>query len=74
MSTFPGVTDAMLDVEDWEKGRIMPGRWREVKAEVMKKATFLHSNNYRRNASDVRDKYAEMFCSLEAVLWQWMMI
>jgi|TergutMp193P3_1026864.scaffolds.fasta_scaffold26680_3 hypothetical protein len=73
-STFPGVTDGMLDVENWEEGRIIPGCWRQVKAEGMKNATFLHSNNYRRNASDVRDKYAEMFCSSEVVPWQWMMI
>lgn len=73
-STYPGVTDGMLDVENWEEGRIKPGCWRQVKAEGMKNATFLHSNNYRRNASDVRDKYAEMFCSSEVVPWQWMMI
>jgi hypothetical protein len=74
MSTFPGVTDGMLDVEDWVEGRIIPGCWRQVKAERMKNATFLHSNNYRRNANHVRDKYAEMFCSSEVVPWQWMMI
>ena len=67
MSTFPGVTDRMLDIEDWEEGRIIPGGWRLVKAEGMKNATFLHSNTYRINASDVRDKYAEMFCSSEVV-------
>jgi hypothetical protein len=73
-STFPGVTDGMLDVEAWEEGRIIPGCWRQVKAEGMKNATVLHCNNYTRNASDVRDKYAEMFCSSEVVPWQWMMI
>jgi len=61
-STFFGVTDGMLDVENWEDGRIIPGCWRQVKGEGMKNATFLHSNNYRRNASGVRNKYAEMFC------------
>jgi hypothetical protein len=45
-----------------------------MKAEGMKNATFLHSNNYGNNARDVRDNYAEMFCSLEVVPWQWMMI
>jgi len=40
-----------------------------VKAEGMRNATFLHSSNYRRNASDVRDKYAAMFCSWEVVPW-----
>jgi len=73
-STRRGVTDGMLGVENWEEGRIIPGCWRPVKAEGMKNATFLHSNSYRRNASDVRDKYAEMFCSSEVVPWQWMMI
>jgi len=56
----------MLDVENWEERRIIAGCWRQVKAGGMKNATFPHSN-YRRNASDVRDKYAEMFCSSEVV-------
>jgi hypothetical protein len=43
----------MLDVEDWEEGRIVPGCWRQMKAEGITNATFLHSNNYRRNARDV---------------------
>jgi len=73
-STFPGVTDRMLDVENLEKGRIIPGCWRQVKVEGMKNATFLHSNNYRRNASDLQNKYVEMFCSSEVVPWQWIMI
>jgi len=73
-STFSGVTDGMLDVENWEDGGIIPGCWRQVRAEGIKNATLLYSNSYRRNASDVRDKYAEMFCSLELVPWQWMMI
>ena len=73
-STFPGVTAGMLDVEDWEEGRIIPGCWQQVKAEGMKNATFSHSNNYRRKASNVQDKYADMFCSSEVVPWQWMMI
>jgi len=64
----------MLDVEGWEEGRIIPGCCRQMKAEGMKNATFLHSNNYRRNASNVRDKYAEMSCSSEVAPWQWMMI
>ena len=72
-STSPGVMDGMLDVEDWEEGRIIPGCWRQVKA-GMKNPTFPHSSSYRRNASDVRDKYAEKFCSPEVVPWQWMMI
>jgi hypothetical protein len=66
-STFPGVTDGVLDVEDWEEGRIISGCWRQMKAEGMKNATFLHSNNYGRNARDVRDNYVEMFCSSEVV-------
>jgi hypothetical protein len=73
-STLPGVTDGMLDVEDWEEGRIIPGCWRQMKVEGMKNATSLHSNNYRRNVRDVRDNYAEMFCSSEVVPWQWTMI
>jgi len=73
-STFPDVTDGMLDVENWEEGRFIPGCWWQVKAEGMKNATFLHSNYYRRNASNVRDKYAKMFCSSEVVPWQWMII
>jgi len=73
-STFPGVSDRMLDVEKWEEGRIILGCWQQVKAEGMRNATFLHSNNYRRNVSDVQDKYAEMFCSSEVVSWRWMMI
>jgi len=73
-STFSGVGDGMLDVENWEEGRIIPGCWRQVKPEGMKNAAFIHSNNYRRNASDVRDKYAEMFCSSEFVPWQWVMV
>ena len=55
-------------------GRIITGCWRQVKAEGMTKATFLHSHNYRRNVSDVRDKYAAMFWSSEVVPWQWLMI
>jgi len=65
-STFSGVTDGMLDVEKWGEGRIIPGCWRQVKAEGMKNANFLH-NNYRRYTSDVIDKYAEMFCLSEFV-------
>jgi hypothetical protein len=59
----------MLDVENWEDEIILPGCWQQVKAEGMKNATFLHRNNYRRNASDVRDRYGEMFCSSEVVPW-----
>jgi hypothetical protein len=72
-SIFPGVTDGILDVDDWEEGRIIPGCWRQMKAAGMK-ATFLHSNNYGRNARDVRDNYAKIFCSSEVVPWQLMMI
>jgi hypothetical protein len=73
-STFPGVTDGIHDVEDWEEGRIILGCWRQMKAEGMKNATILHSNNYVNYARDVRDNYVEMFCSSEVVPWQWMMI
>jgi len=64
-STFSGVTDGMFDVKNWEEGRIVPGCWRPVKAEGMNNAIFLQSNNHRSNARYVRDKFAEMFCSLE---------
>jgi hypothetical protein len=64
----------MLGVENWGEGRIIPGCWRQERAEGMQNATLLHSNNHRRNESDVQDKYAEMFCLSEVVPWQWMMI
>jgi hypothetical protein len=52
----------MLDVEDWEEGRIIPACCRQVKEEGMKNAAFLHSNNYTRGHNKVTSYIHWVIC------------
>ena len=57
----------------WQDGRIIPDSWRQdlTRANGMINVSFIHSNNYRKDASATRDQYAELLCSSHVVPWKW---
>lgn len=69
----PSNPDGLLDVEAMGPGTLTPGP-RDISANGMRNAYFIHSNNHSRLASEVRNKFAELFCTSETVPWQWTMI
>ncbi|CAB3249254.1 unnamed protein product [Arctia plantaginis] len=55
-------TPELVDGEDFSSGTIRNGSWRSIPtAGVDELMTPLSSNNYSRNAKDLRDRYADYF-------------
>jgi hypothetical protein len=69
------VEQEFVDSENWNQGKVIPGQWRSSRnyglIDVSKP---LSSNNHARNATAVRDFYANMFVTTDIVPWQWNMI
>lgn len=70
------ITSATTDMENLDEGTITPGSWRSQEgpkglADITKS---LGSNNYSRQASEVRDKFADYFIGKGSVSWQNKMI
>lgn len=59
----------MIDIEDIETGQILPGSWRQIPS-AMERLENQRSNNYGRQASAIRDSYANYFMTTGAVPWQ----
>ena len=57
----PYISVGLMDVELWEEGRLLPGRWRENERKSFRKIHIVSSNNHRKSASVIRDSYAEEF-------------
>ncbi|CAK1590979.1 unnamed protein product [Parnassius mnemosyne] len=68
-------TPELVDGEDFSSGTIRNGSWRSIPtAGVDELMTPLSSNNYSRNAKDLRDRYADYFVGPGKVSWQDRMI
>lgn len=65
-----------VDTEDINTGCITPGSWRQIdRMNVLRSLNIsLGSHNYTREASNVRNEYAEYFSGRGAVPWQLNMI
>lgn len=59
-----------VDSEDLHSGEVIPGLWRSV-TDGLTSITQIGSNNYKREAEEIRDTYATYFCNEGAVEWQW---
>lgn len=58
-------TPELIDEEDFISGTIRDGSWRSIPAEgVVEITTPLSSNNYSRNAKDLRNRFADYFVGL----------
>ena len=63
-----------LDFVDREvQGQVMQGQWRtDVHNQALQDVSNIGSNNYSRDAKNVRDNYRDYFCSdAGSVPWQW---
>lgn len=64
-------TPELVDGEDFSSGTIRNGSWRSIPtAGVDELMSPLSSNNYSRNAKDLRDRYADYFVGPGKVSWQ----
>lgn len=62
-------------MENWEEGIHLPGAWQQTTHDDgIMNLNIDSSNNYTRRTSEVRDNYAQQFCSSNIVIWQWQMI
>lgn len=59
----------LVDTEDLETGHITLGSWRNEQS-ALHRLQHQGSNNYSRQASDVREKYVDYFFTNGAVPWQ----
>lgn len=62
----PGLTD-FVD----EHGELHEGRWRSQDMDGLRQLGKLGSNNYSREAKNIRDRFGEFFMNSGAVPWQW---
>lgn len=61
---------SMVDKENYDSGEITPGLWRDF-TDGIPSVTRIGSNNYRREAEEIRKTYATYFCGDGALPWQW---
>ncbi|XP_063904414.1 uncharacterized protein LOC135123560 isoform X4 [Zophobas morio] len=68
-------TPELIDEQDFSSGTIREGSWRSIPVEeVVKIITPLSSNNYSRNAKDLRDRFGDYFVGPGRIPWQDRMI
>ncbi|KAJ8932584.1 hypothetical protein NQ314_014575 [Rhamnusium bicolor] len=71
----PYVEQQLMDLEDWNQGKVVPGKWGSLKNDgLIDVSTPLSSNNHTKKAAAVRDFCANKFVTTDIVPWQWNMI
>ena len=63
------ITPGLVDTEHLETGHITPGSWRNLPS-ALHPLQHQGTNNYSRNAANIREKYVEYFSTNGAVSWQ----
>ena len=73
-SNMPYITEDVIQIESLEEGRVISGKHYEKARDVFKDIKVTSTNNYSKNAAQLRDELAEKFCTSDPVPWQWKMI
>lgn len=68
------ITQRCVDFEDLQQRRVVPGTWRQQMRSVLENMPPTRNNHASRQAVAVRNAYAQLFETTEAVPWQNYMI